>query len=89
MSIAIFILIKSFHFKTDGILYKWIKRFSGLSFGIYLSHMLVYKVLLVHIYQIFGISILIQLLVIPLLFILSALLTFALGKLPIKKYVIG
>lgn len=88
MSACMFIFLKNMSIQSDGILYKWIKEISALSFGIYLSHMVVYRTLTAHLYEV-STSPFVQVLVMLLTFIGGWVLTKMLGKLPWSKYVIG
>lgn len=88
MSACIFILLKNACIQPEGILYKFIKEISALSFGIYLSHMVIYRTLTAHLYE-FSTSPFIQLFVMIFTFIGGWILTKMLGKLPWSKYIIG
>lgn len=51
MSTVLFVLVKNFPVRTDVFYYKVLKNISTLSFGIYLSHMVIYRTLTAHIYS--------------------------------------
>lgn len=68
MSACIFILLKNACIQPEGILYKFIKEISALSFGIYLSHMVIYRTLTANLYE-FSTSPFIQLFVMIFTFI--------------------
>lgn len=69
-------------------LYKIIKHISKLSFGIYLSHIVIYNTLIKGLYGI-STSIFMQVLVMLLTITGSYLLVWLLSKLPFSKFVIG
>ena len=80
--------LKEWRVNTDGWLYKIIKQISPLTFGIYLSHMLIHRVFTDRFYQI-STSPLIQISVMVTTFIGAYLLTLLLSKIPYSKYIIG
>ena len=86
MSAVVFVIIKNYCNKISE--YNFVKKISSLSFGIYLSHMVVYSVLTSKLYTI-STSPIMQSIVIILTFIGAYLLSLAISKLSIKKYIIG
>lgn len=88
MAAALFLFLKEFSFQPSGRLYKHLKEISALSFGIYLSHMVIYRTVTIRLYDI-STSLFMQLFVMVLTFMGAWLLTIILSKLPFKKYIIG
>lgn len=83
-----FLLIKNISINTSTKIYTKIKKLSSLTFGIYLSHIVIYRSLTVHLYLL-STSPLMQLLVMVLTFIGAWILTKLISLLPFKKYIIG
>lgn len=88
MSGCVFIGFKEWKFNEDGWFYKIIKHLSPLTFGIYLSHLLIYWLFLDPLYKI-STSPLIQIFVISSTFVGAYLLTILLSKISYSKYIIG
>ncbi len=80
--------IKESKVNTDGLLYKVIRQLSPLTFGIYLSHMVINRVFTDRLYQI-STSPLMQITVMLSTFVGAYILTLLLSKIPFSKYIIG
>lgn len=88
MSYLIFILIKDITLSSrcvDSI----VKNISKFSFGIYLSHMVVYRTISIHIYEQLGTDWYYMVLSMILTFSGGWILAFIISLLPFKKYIIG
>lgn len=88
LTVILFVYIKGLTIKEDGIVYNLIKHISFLSFGIYLSHMMIYSCITAKLYN-FSTSWMSQVLVFVLTFLGAWLLSYLFSKLPYSKYVIG
>ena len=87
ISSAIFLLVRQF-FKKLSVkepLYNFVCKIGSLSFGIYLSHWLVFQL----VYRILGIHSVNCIVVSALIFLLSAIVTYMISLTPLKKYIIG
>lgn len=87
MTIMVFSIINKFN-APKGKLYSVIKNISNLSFGIYLSHMVIFRLLTFNIYS-YSTAPHIQITVMTSTFIGAYILTFILSKVPYSKYIIG
>lgn len=87
MTIMVYAILKRFDAYNNR-LYSVIKNISNLSFGIYLSHMVVFRVLTNSIYS-FSTAPYTQITVMILTFIGAYILTLFLSKFPYSKYIIG
>ena len=89
LSILMFLLFKGTKIPSKGKIYKVLTDISKMTFGMYLCHMVILRVLTIHLFNIYGAGITIQFLVM----LLTAIGAYALSKmialLPWKKYVIG
>lgn len=88
LTVTLFMYIKGLKIKEESRLYKLIKNISSLSFGIYLSHMVVYRCLTINLYYL-STSWIQQISVFILTFMGGWLLSYMLSKLPLSKYIIG
>lgn len=88
MSACFFVGIKEWKFNIDGSFYKMIKHLSPLTFGIYLSHMVIKRLFTDRLYEISTNPIL-QLSVMVITFFGAYFLTLLLSKIPLSKYIIG
>lgn len=88
MSACVFMLLRDVNIK-DGWSYRLIKHISDMSFGIYLSHMFILKVITENIYKHVNASLYCQLLCMLLTFVCAYLLSRMLSRLPFKRYIIG
>lgn len=88
MSSVVFIFIKTLKINTENIYYEIIKKLSHLSFGIYLSHMLIYRIFTVNLYNI-STSIFMQIIVMLCTFLAAYFFTLFITKLPHSKYIVG
>lgn len=89
ITISIFLFLQQIKLNTQSKYYRVLKKISELSFGIYLSHMVIYKCITEDIYYQIGSEWYIQISVIVLTFISAYLFTLLLSKLPFRKYIIG
>lgn len=87
MTIMVFSIINKFNV-PNGKLYSVIKNISNLSFGIYLSHMVIFRLLTINIYS-YSTAPFTQITVMTLTFIGAYILTLVLSKVPYSKYIIG
>lgn len=88
MSACMFLFLKNCSLGEEGCLYTLCKRISPLTFGIYLSHMVVFRLLSIHLY-IVSTSFVMQILVMLITFVGAWGLIVLVNKLPFSKYVIG
>ena len=89
MTVNAFMLLRNVDVCVEAWYYRFIKHISGLSFGIYLCHMLVLKVLSENIFKLIGASWVNQLLCMALTFVGAYALSWLLSKIPFKRYIIG
>ena len=88
MTAVLFIYLKGCNIDTNGQFIKLIKNISSLSFGIYLSHMVIYSCITNSLYQI-STAWIMQFIVMTLTFIGAWGLSFLLSKMPFSKLIIG
>lgn len=88
MASSLFIFLKDISINTHSKLYKVITNISSLSFGIYLSHMVVHRCVSIYIYE-YSTSPIAQLLVMSLNFCGAYLITYAVKNFRLSKYIIG
>ena len=88
LTAILFVYIKGLQINEEGKIYVLIKNISSLSFGIYLSHMVIYRCLTINLYHL-STSFVLQITVFILTFLGGWLLTYLLSKLPFSKYLIG
>lgn len=86
---CLFLLLKDMRINVKGKLYSLIKHISALSFGIYLCHMFVLKVMMENIYTYFSASWYWQIVAMFLTFIGAYIMSWLISILPFKKYIIG
>ena len=89
ITISIFLFLQRVKIKIQSKIYALIKNISALSFGIYLSQMIIFKCITEKIYYNIGAQWYIQIVVIILTFLGAYILSWLLSKFPFKKYVIG
>ena len=89
ISLSIFVILRGIVYPTEGMMYKFIKKISSKSFGIYLSQMVVYRVLTINIYACIGTRWYVQIFVMFITFIGAYILTCMLSKFSFKKYIVG
>ena len=88
MSYLVFLLLKDVAVEKELRLYSIIKKFSQMSFGIYLSHILIFNVITVKIYGL-GVSVFSEMLVFISTLFLSYGLTVLISKVDVLRRVIG
>lgn len=88
MSACMFLFLKNCSLRERGGLYTLLKRISPLAFGIYLSHMVIFRVLSIHLYFV-STSFMMQILVMLVTFMGTWGLNILVSKLPFSKYIIG
>jgi surface polysaccharide O-acyltransferase-like enzyme len=88
MASVFFIAIKEWKFNVDGRFYRFVKHLSPLTFGIYLSQMVIFRIFTGQIYQI-STSPMMQLVVMIVTFFGAYLLTLLFSKFSYSKYIIG
>ena len=86
LSVILFRYIRGINISRK--IYSIIKKISSLSFGIYLSHMVIYSCMTVNIYH-FSTSWILQILVFILTFLGAYFFSYILSKLSFSKYIIG
>ena len=89
MTLCIFLLINDIQISINGLAYRLIKSLSKYSFGIYLSHMVVFRSLSIWLYEGIGVFWYIQVLCFVVTLVGAYLLTRLIALIPIKKYMIG
>jgi len=89
MTLCIFLLIKDIPISINGLAYRLIKSLSKYSFGIYLSHMVVFRSLSIWLYEGIGVFWYIQALCFVVTLVGAYMLTRLIALMPIKKYMIG
>lgn len=87
MSSCMFLLVKNINYTNDKLV-RVIKNISELSFGIYLSHIFIYRVLTTHLYNVSA-SPIMQISVMVLTFLGAYLFSFIVSKFSFSKYIIG
>lgn len=75
--------------KTETVAYRTVKAVSKYSFGIYLSHILVFNVLTKPLYDLIPNVLFANIVVITLTLIISTFLTVGIGKIPLVKKTVG
>lgn len=88
LTILLFIYIKQIRISEEGKVYYLIKNISSLSFGIYLSHMVIYSCFTMNLYHL-STSWIMQIFCFILTFLGGWLLSSILSRLPFSKYIIG
>lgn len=89
ITVNLFMLLRNIDVNDEAWYYRLIKHVSSLSFGIYLCHMLVLKVISENVFKQMGASWQMQLLCMLLTFAGAYLLSCLLSKIPFKRYIIG
>lgn len=89
ITVCVFMLIQNVRIDVSGKCYALIKHISALSFGIYLCHMFVLKVLSENIYKYCSASFIYQIVAMLITFAGAYLMSWLISKLPFKKYIIG
>lgn len=88
MTLILFLYIKGIKINISSAYFKAIKNLSSLSFGIYLSHMVIYRCITANIYE-YSTSWIFQILVFVTTFLGAWCLSFILSKFPFSKYIVG
>lgn len=89
ITVCVFMLIQDVRIDVSGKCYALIKHISALSFGIYLCHMFVLKLLSENIYKYCSASFIYQIVAMIITFAGAYLMSWLISKLPFKKYIIG
>lgn len=88
MTAVLFVYLKERSINTNGKLYQLIKNVSSLSFGIYLSHMVIYSCITNTLYQL-STAWYVQIVVMTVTFMGGWGFSYLLSKLSFSKYIIG